>query len=93
MEENGKRKRQTLEDLIRVMQEERERVENLPLKELEEYIQELEFTAKFFWPGEKHEHPQWLLQLLEKKRAEARGVLPDTEESSKRREEGGESED
>ena len=36
MEEKKERKHQTIEDLIRVMLEERERVKNLPLKELED---------------------------------------------------------
>ena len=91
--EKKERKHQTIEDLIRAMQEERERVAKLSLEELEKYMREQEAIDEFLWPGEKDEHPQWLLRLLEKKRAEARGVLPDTEESSKRREEGGESED
>ena len=83
MEEKKERKHQTIEDLIRVMLEERERVKNLPLKELEDYMRELEFTAEFFWPGEKHEHPQWLLQLLEEKKKEARAQSNDTAGSLK----------
>ena len=83
MEEKKERKRQTHEDLIRALQEERERVAALPLKELEEYMLEKEFIAEFLWPGEKHEHPKWLLQLLEEKKQEARAQSNDTAGSLK----------
>ena len=55
----------------------------LPLKELEEYMLEKEFIAEFLWPGEKYERPQWLLQLLEEKKKEARAQSNDTAESLK----------
>ncbi len=71
MEKKKERKRQTIEDLIRAMQEERERVAKLSLEELEKYIQRSEAIDEFLWPREKHEHPRWLLQLLEEKKKEA----------------------
>ena len=83
MEKKKERKRQTIEDLIRAMQEERERVAKLSLEELEKYIQRSEAIDEFLWPGEKHEHPQWLLQLLEEKKKEARAQSNDTVESLK----------
>ena len=78
MEEKKERKHQTIEDLIRVMQEERERVAKLSLEELEKYMREQEAIDEFLWPGEKHEHPQWLLQLLEEKKKEAQAQSNDT---------------
>ena len=83
MEEKKERKHQTIEDLIRVMQEERERVAKLSLKELEKYMQRAEAIDEFLWPGEKHEHPQWLLQLLEEKKKEAQAQSNDTAGSLK----------
>ena len=83
MEEKKERKRQTHEDLIRALQEERERVAALPLKELEDYMLEKEFIAEFLWPGEKYERPQWLIQLLEEKKKEARAQSNDTAGSLK----------
>ena len=46
-------------------------------------MRELEFTAEFLWPGEKYERPQWLLQLLEEKKKEARAQSNDTAGSLK----------
>ena len=83
MEEKKERKRQTIEDLIRAMQEERERVAKLSLEELEKYIQRSEAIDEFLWPREKHEHPRWLLQLLEEKKKEARAQSNETVESLK----------
>ena len=83
MEEKKERKHQTIEDLIRAMQEERERVAKLSLEELEKYMREQEAIAKFLWPREKPEHPQWLLQLLEEKKKEARAQSNDTAGSLK----------
>ena len=83
MEEKKERKHQTIEDLIRVMQEERERVAKLSLEELEKYMREQEAIDEFLWPGEKHEHPKWLLQLLEEKKKEARAQSNDTAGSLK----------
>ena len=83
MEKKKERKRQTIEDLIRAMQEERERVAKLSLEELEKYIQRSEAIDEFLWPREKHEHPRWLLQLLEEKKKEARAQSNDTVESLK----------
>ena len=78
MEEKKETKRQTIEDLIRAMQEERERVAKLSLEELEKYMQRAEAMDRFLWPGEKHEHPQWLLQLLEEKKKEAQAQSRNT---------------
>ena len=83
MEEKKERKHQTIEDLIRAMQEERERVAKLSLEELEKYMREQEAIDEFLWPGEKHEHPQWLLQLLEEKKKEAQAQSNDTAGSLK----------
>ena len=83
MEEKKERKHQTIEDLIRVMLEERERVAKLSLEELEKYMREQEAIDEFLWPGEKHEHPQWLLQLLEEKKKEAQAQSNDTAGSLK----------
>ena len=83
MEENGKKDHLAFEDILKMLKERREEVAALPLKELEEYMRQQEFIAKFLWPGEKHEHPQWLLQLLEEKKKEARAQSNDTAESLK----------
>ena len=83
MEKKKERKRQTIEDLIRAMQEERERVAKLSLEELEKYMREQEAIDEFLWPGEKDEHPRWLLELLEKKKKEARAQWKNTADSLK----------
>ena len=83
MEENGKKDHLAFEDILKMLKERREEVAALPLKELEEYMLEKEFIAEFLWPGEKHEHPKWLLQLLEEKKQEARAQSNDTAGSLK----------
>jgi len=71
------------EELFHYLMTEEERVAKLSLKELEKYMQRAEAMDRFLWPGEKHEHPQWLLQLLEEKKKEARAQSNDTAGSLK----------
>ena len=71
------------EELFHYLMTEEERVAKLSLEELEKYMREQEAIAKFLWPREKPEHPQWLLQLLEEKKKEARAQSNDTAESLK----------
>ena len=66
------------EELFHYLMTEEERVAKLSLKELEKYMQRAEAIDEFLWPGEKHEHPQWLLQLLEEKKKEAQAQSNDT---------------
>ena len=71
------------EELFHYLMTEEERVAKLSLEELEKYMREQEAIAKFLWPREKPEHPQWLLQLLEEKKKEARAQSNDTAGSLK----------
>ena len=71
------------EELFHYLMTEEERVAKLSLEELEKYMREQEAIDEFLWPGEKHEHPKWLLQLLEEKKQEARAQSNDTAESLK----------
>ncbi len=71
------------EELFHYLMTEEERVAKLSLKELEKYMQRAEAMDRFLWPGEKYERPQWLLQLLEEKKKEARVQSNDTAESLK----------
>ena len=71
------------EELFHYLMTEEERVAKLSLEELEKYMREQEAIDRFLWPGEKHEHPKWLLQLLEEKKQEARAQSNDTAGSLK----------
>ena len=71
------------EELFHYLMTEEERVAKLSLEELEKYMREQEAIDEFLWPGEKHEHPKWLLQLLEEKKQEARAQSNDTAGSLK----------
>ena len=71
------------EELFHYLMTEEERVAKLSLEELEKYMREQEAIAKFLWPGEKDEHPRWLLELLEKKKKEAQALSNDTADSLK----------